>query len=119
LVVQKTIKRISSPLNKRPVFTMQTNRGDHISVHFDLYNCGYQSGKQNFVDRNAADIATVPSGLTFFVNIIVISEALFHKFELYHSFSNDWLRVLNLWFVPHTVHEVGICNYCSQHLSLG
>ena len=75
--------------------------------------------KQNVVDRNAASIPTVHSALNFFVNTILISEALFHKFELCHNFSKDWLRVFNLWFVPHSIHDVGICNYCSQHLSLG
>ena len=71
------------------------------------------------MDRNSAGFATVQSGLNFFMNVILISEDLFHKFELCHNFSNDWLRFLNFWFVPHSFHEVGICNYSPQHLCLG
>ena len=71
------------------------------------------------MDRNAARIPKVQSGRNFFMNIILISEVLFNMFELCHTFSKDLLHFLNLWFVPHSVDEVGICDYSPQHLSLG
>ena len=76
------------PQYERPSFTpIQNDRQNYISVYFNLYIFGQQTGRQMILHRMIAIIPLLQSALNFFINAILICQgcsqtlAVFHPFE--------------------------------------